>query len=198
MTTDYRHPGPVPVLEQHQVPQQQRQEKLEERLEAVRRLLRPRGEGLLRGRPLLPQPDQPAGPPQGPAHRAGLRPVRREGDQERVQGGHRRGAGGPVQQGPLRQVPAVPALLLRVGERQVHRLPGAGAVHLLQGDPLPPLPEVDAQTAAQRVHRRQPLRAPRRRRGNVTDRSAAAALRAYRLVRDDEFARCGDARMEIK
>jgi len=32
----------------------------------------------------------------------------------------------------------------------------------------------------------------------VTDRSAAAALRAYRLVRDDEFARCGDARMEIK
>jgi hypothetical protein len=38
--TDYQHPWFVPVLEQHQVPQQQRPQQLEERLEDVRRLLR--------------------------------------------------------------------------------------------------------------------------------------------------------------
>ncbi len=47
------------VLEQHQVPQQERPEGLEERVGDVRRLLRPHRERLLRHRPRPPRQDQP-------------------------------------------------------------------------------------------------------------------------------------------
>ena len=87
-------------------------------------------------------------------YRGWLRALRVEGDQEGVQERDQRGAGDPVQQGALRQVHAVPALLLRERQRDVHRLPRAGQVHLLQFRPLPPLQEVDAQAAAQRRVRR--------------------------------------------
>lgn len=53
-----------------------------------------------------------------------------------------------MQHGPLQQVPAVQALLLRDRAGHLRRLPRGAKVHLLGGDPLLPFPEVDAQAAA--------------------------------------------------